>query len=75
MENNNPVGDYYFVNKEEIKRIHEREVMEGNPFISGSMAGMAGMAGMQFLTRPSGLASGSYGKIYVGPGISSKGKL
>ena len=69
MENNNPVGDYYFVNKEEIKRIREKEVMEGNPFVSGSMAGM------QFLTRPSGLASGSYGKIYVGPGISSKGKL
>lgn len=70
MENNsNPVGDYFYVNKEEIKRIHEREVMEGNPFISGSTAGM------QFLTRPSGLASGSYGKIYVGPGISSKGKL
>lgn len=70
MENNsNPVGDYFYVNKEEIKRIHEREVMEGNPFISGIMAGM------QFLTRPSGLASGSYGKIYVGPGISSKGKL
>lgn len=69
MENNNPVGDYYFVNKEEIKRIREREVMEGNPFVSGSMAGM------QFLTRPSGLASGSYGKVYVGPGISSNGKL
>lgn len=69
MENNNPVGDYFYVNKEEIKRIREREVMEGNPFVSGSMVGM------QFLTRPSGLASGSYGKIYVGPGISSKGKL
>lgn len=73
MENNsNPVGDYFYVNKEEIKRIREREVMEGNPFISGSMAGMAGM---QFLTRPSGLASGSYGKVYVRPDISSKGKL
>lgn len=69
MENNNPVSDYFYVNKEEIKRIREREVMEGNPFVSGSMAGM------QFLTRPSGLASGSYGKIYVGPDISSKGKL
>ncbi len=70
MENNsNPVGDYYFVSNEEIKRIREREAMEGNPFVPGSMAGM------QFLTRPSGLASGSYGKIYVGPGISSKGKL
>ena len=69
MENNNPVGDYFYVNKEEIKRIREREVMEGNPFVSGSMAGM------QFLTRPSGLASGSYGRVYVRPGISSKGKL
>lgn len=69
MENNNPVGDYYFVNKEEIKRIREREVMEGNPFVSGNMAGM------QFLIRPSGLASGSYGKVYVRPDISSKCKL
>lgn len=70
MENNsNPVGDYFYVNKEEIKRIREREVMEGNPFISGSMTGM------QFLTRPSGLAPGSYGKVYVRPDISSKGKL
>lgn len=70
MENNsNPVGDYFFVNKEEIKRVREREVIEGNPFVSGSMAGM------QFLTRPSGLASGSYGKVYVRPDISSKSKL
>lgn len=70
MENNsNPVGDYFFVNKEEIRRIHEMEVIEGNPFVSGSMAGM------QFLTRPSGLASGSYGKVYVRPNISSKSKL
>lgn len=70
MENNNsPVGDYFYVNEEEIRRIHEREVMEGNPFVSGSMAGM------QFLTRPSGLASGSYGKVYVRPDISSKSKL
>lgn len=56
MENNNsPVGDYFYVNDEEIRRIHEREVREGNPFVA------SGMAGMQFLTRPSGL-----GYVYSG---------
>lgn len=57
--NNNPVGDYFYVNEEEIRRIHEREVMEGNPFVSGSMAGM------HYLTKPSYLGYAYSGLPYI----------
>lgn len=60
MENNsNPVGDYFYVNDEEIRRIYEREVMEGNPFAA------SGIAGMQFLTRSSGLGYAYSGLPYT----------
>lgn len=33
--------DMFYVNESEIKRVHENEIMHGNPFVASGLAGMS----------------------------------
>lgn len=56
MSDSSYVGDYFYANEESIKHRHELERQNGNPFITGSMAGGS------FLQQPyGGLSHAAYG--------------
>lgn len=55
MSDSSYVGDYFYTNEESIRRRHELERQNGNPFIAGSMAGAS------FLQQPyGGLSHATY---------------